>query len=275
MSASLPEGRSGAIKPPASYVGIIYTETHPEFEISKSECASHLVEEATVGIQLRHVPHHDAAEAVELRRVLDGGGELCALGVPCPGARVGGDAEHNLDVGVLARLPGPGVPHVKVEGGLGGRPLDEAGDAAGVVVELDHDEVEGDASREGLLVGDVRVGALGRGGDVVLLAGGRRGGVHEAAELDAEGDHVARGGLEVVVKAVDGGGAEGAEDVGTAAAAAVGAGWAEHGPEVLGGSHGVGGRGEAAARVGCAAQGEDDGLACGLAGDNVLPGTTG
>jgi hypothetical protein len=70
---------------------------------------------------------------------------------------------------------------------LGGGAWDVGARAAVVVVELDENGVEVDGSCEHGAVCCIGVGTLGCGGEVVFLSCG---GVHEAAELVGEGDHV-------------------------------------------------------------------------------------
>lgn len=115
-------------------------------------------QEAGVGEELAHVPHHDAAEA----RVLLGGGDDAAEGrgvdVAAAGARVGRHADEHAHVGVLARLVRPRVPDVEVPR-VG---VVEVDHAAVVVVELDVDPVERDGPVQHVVHRRVRVHALRR-----------------------------------------------------------------------------------------------------------------
>lgn len=164
----------------------------------------HRVEEPAVQVELRHVPHHGATEAGELFVELDDGVELARGDVAPAGAGAGRHAHQDLDVGVLGGLLGPRVPDVEVVGVLGGVGP-EVDHAAPVVVELDHDEVERHRPAQHVVHGRVRVHALRRRREVHRLARA----VHVRPELVGERGEVLRARLEVVVEAVDDGGAEG------------------------------------------------------------------
>lgn len=170
------------------------------------QCFTHLAkitgdlakEVLVVGKELGHVPHHGTTEAAEGLGPLNGSLELGAVGVAATSTGRSGNTEKELDVGVLAAL-GPLVPDSKIEGVLVLGALLEVGDAAPVVVELDHDEVKGDGIKGGT-VGSIGVHALRGGGQIELLATGS---IHEAAEFGAESRQVAGRGLEVEVEAVN------------------------------------------------------------------------
>ena len=112
----------------------------------------------------------------------------------------------------------------------------------------------------------VWVRALRRCGKEVGLARVGVGVVYEGAQTGGEDGDVLRRGFEVEVEAVDGGGAEGAEGGGGGGGGRRGA---EYGPEGVCLGEGLGGGGEAAFGVGCAAEGEEEGLPGGLAGFDV------
>lgn len=163
----------------------------------------HAIQEPVVGVQLRHVPHHDAAEArVLLLGVGDDGTQGRGVDVTAARGRRRGHTDEDLDVGVLARIGRPVVPDVKVPRVR----VREVNHAAPVVVELDVDPVEGDCAVEHLVHRRVRVHALRRRGEVVLLATVS---VHQAAQLLRKRHEVLGAGLEVEVEPVDDGRAEG------------------------------------------------------------------
>ena len=222
------------------------------------------IEEASVGVELGHIPHHDTGEAGEVLGVLESSAELVSGDVTgTSGTSAGGDAEQELDVLVGGGVLGPVVPDVEVEGVLGGSSGGVVGGLAPVVVELDHDKVESDRV-EGGVVSRVREDALRSSSEVVLLVTTGVGGVHQGAELLGEGVNVVDGVLEVKVETVDDSSAEGTSvNVATSDRS-------EPFPDVVGLGLSIIGRGEATSSVSGTTNGEGDGLASLLASNDVL-----
>lgn len=210
--------------------------------------------EAGIRPRLARIPHHDASEAAVLRAELHHGLQPTGREIPPTGTGIRRHAEQNFSIWILGALR-PGIPLVEVEVPLVSGAGDVRRGAAAVVVELHVDPVERDVCGDVLVV-PVRVGALGRGAEEVLLA---RRGVHERAQAVGKGRHVGHVGLEVEVEAVEHRGAKGPQR------AAAGLHGAVHGPDLVGAGRGGVGRGEATFVVGVAADGEHDGFSLGLA----------
>ena len=219
------------------------------------------LKESIVVPDLRHVPDHGTAEAVELLAPLKDGSKLLSADVSrARGAGVTRSADEDLDVGVGAGLR-PVVPLLEVVVGLLLGAGLEGRDAAEVVVELNHDEVEGYVAVQHLSHGRVGVRALRGRRQVVLLA---RVGRHVLPEALGERQQVAGRRLEVEVEAVDHRLTEGPVLLGR-----VGAEQVPDGVSTLLGRRLVR---EPGLGVGRATQGEQDGLLVFvLAGLNVLP----
>lgn len=223
-----------------------------------------LLTEPIVRPDLRHVPDHGAAEARELLAVLEDGGQLVGGDVAgAGGARAARGADQDLDVGVGAAGLGPVVPRGQVEAvvRVGLLALDERRHAAVVVVELDHEEVQGHVAVDHVRHGRVRVRALRRRRQVV-----RPGGVAVDVGLEAprERQQVRRRRLEVEVEPVHHRRPERPVLVARVRP--------EEAPHRVRACLGRGFVGESAFRVRHPAQGDQDRLAVvGLAGFDVLP----
>ena len=166
----------------------------------------HAVQEASVGPRLRRIPHHHTAKAGEGHAVVDDRAQGRQSSVTTSSTRrTSRHTKQNSDVGVGRGGRGPVVPGLKVEVVLRGGAGNVTLRAAVVVVELDPDCVHEDlvGAREEVAVCGVGEGTLWGGCEVPLLASGSRVGVHEGAELVAEGGNVRYGGFEVKVEAVD------------------------------------------------------------------------
>lgn len=151
-----------------------------------SEVADNLTEKPAVGIELRHVPHHDTAEAGELLGVGNGGFEFISVSVTTTSSGVGWDAEESFDVGVLAALS-PLIPDIKVECVLSIRTWLEVGDTAPVVIKLDHNKVKGNGVK-GRPNSSIREDALRSSGKIELLTTST---IHQAPELGPENRKIA------------------------------------------------------------------------------------
>lgn len=226
-----------------------------------AQITRHAVQEPRIRIHLRHIPDHNAPKTAKTLRVSNHGRQRTSSLVTGSGTGISRYPEQDFDIRVLGHGFRPVIPGSEVKVILGRGTSDEGLHAAVIVVELDKDGIERDRAVEHGVICCVRVRALRSSGQEVGAAGRS---AHEGAELAGEGRHVADGALEVEVEAVDDCVSKGAGHVG----AGLGT---EDGPEVLGGAGCGRGAGEAAFRVGCSSDGEQDGFAVlGLAVGYVL-----
>ena len=209
-----------------------------------------MVEEASVGIKLRHIPHHHSAEGGEVLAVGDGGLQVGTGGVTASSTAIGGDTEEQFYVGVLGSGLGPVVPDIHVEGILGRSAGLEVVDTTPVVVELDQEEVERDSASQSRTIAGIRVNALGSSGEIHL--GSRS--IHQGAKLGTKGSNVAHGAFEVEIKTIDNSVAEGSVN----ARASFGTKHVEH---VGRSSFGIGSAAPSSLSVGGTSERQQDGLA--------------
>lgn len=204
-----------------------------------------------IGVYLAHIPSHNASEARKPLTIRNNRRKRRTRLIAAPSsAGRARDPEEDFNSWVQRHGLSPVIPRVKIEVVLRRGAGDKRLQAAIIVVKLHPDGVEEDLPIQHRIVRRIRIRALRSGCEEPLLAACGRVGVHEAAELVREGNHVGDAGLKVEIEAVDGGGAEwavggGAGDLG-----------AKHRPDIVGCVDGGCGIRKAAFGVCCSSDGK-------------------